>query len=284
MARENLTGEQKTELAAQLEWIEKAYTVVGSFWAAWAIAALVGIYTRGTVKLPVFGELTFTEVVVYTLYAFTLGIPLLLFLVFRQRRIQELIAGTRLLPAPRFPKLQEAGMPRIFRTLAFLALVVLPIVAQEVAYVALCRDVCIAWKPRSWWKANDYRVVLHHDRLFTFPAKPESDRDYANWRFMRLWLPDGGVIDKKQRAPSPEDNDGRPPDAKGFIPVQISAFPGYAPWAFRISAHGSAVLAAWLLATRDGSLPRKVFAFLRRVWVRTRSRAALRAKTSSRPE
>src|SRR5437762_8451393 len=62
MARENLTGEQKTELAAQLEWIEKAYTVVGSFWAASAIAALVGIYTRGTVKLPVFGELTFTEV------------------------------------------------------------------------------------------------------------------------------------------------------------------------------------------------------------------------------
>lgn len=284
MPRKNPTEKQKAELAAQLEWIEKAYTIVGTFWAAWAIAALVGIYTRGSVKIPVFGEGTLTEVIVYTLYAFTLGIPLLLVLVFRQRRIQKLLTGTRLLPTPRFPKLQDAGMPRTFRTLGFLALVVLPVVAQEIAYCRLYHEVCIAWKPRSWWKASDYHTILDHDRLFTFPAKPESDRDYANWRFMRLKLPERRVLDRKKREPNPEDDDGRDVKDREKEPVQISAFPGYAPWAFRLSAYGSALVAGWLLITRDGSLPCKLLAVLRRKRIYARSRRKRRARTPRRSE
>jgi hypothetical protein len=64
-------------------------------------------------------------------------------------------------------------MPPFFRTLAFLGLVVLPIVAQEIAYSRLYKEICIAWKPRQWWKVEDYRVVLREDDLFTFPSKPE---------------------------------------------------------------------------------------------------------------
>lgn len=278
------TDERQWNEAAQLEWLEKAYTVVGTFWAAWAVAALVGIYTLGNVKVPVFGEVTFTEVVVYTLYAFTLGIPVLLGIIFRHRKVQKTLTQRRLLPAPHFPILSNTGMPKSFRTLAFLGLVVLPIVSQEIAYAALYRDVCIAWKPRIWWKAGDYHFYLKKDELFTFPPKPEADRHYANWRFMRLELPAKGVVDVKQRAPRPQDNDGRPPEAKGYEPVQISAAPGFVPWAFRLSAHGCAVFAGWLLATRDHSLPGKLFVQLHALWANLRSRSRRRASPVAPPE
>jgi len=280
MPQPSLSEEQNADLAAQLERLNKIYTVVGIFWAAWAVAALVGICVHDNVKLPVLGEITFTEVVVYTLYAFTPGIPLLLFLVFRHRKIQKLFAGTKLLPAPRFSKPQDTGMPRIIRTLGFLVFVVLPITAQEIAYHRLWNEVCIAWMPQTWWRVQYYRVVLTHDDLFTFPANPDR-RDYANWGFMRLDLRDKGVIDRKKREQNRQDGDGRPERDKGQEPVQILTFPGYAPWAFRISAHGNAALAAWLFATQDGSLPRRVFVWLR---LRLRSRTARRSSQSVRPE
>jgi hypothetical protein len=270
MPRKDSDSKSRADLEAQLDWVEVVYTVVGIFWAGWAIAALIGIYTRHNVKLPLFGEVTFTEVVVYTLYAWTLGIPFLLALVFRHRSIQQSITGAKLLPRPHFPKLPIAGMPASFRTIGFIALVVLPIVAQEIAYRRLYQEVCIAWKPHRWWKVEDYIVILRQNDLFKFPSKPEPNRDYANWRFMRLDLPNWGVLDRKEREARPEDNDGRPPDAKQKEPVQISAFPGIAPWAFRISAHASAAAAAWLLVSRDGSLPRRVFAYFRRMRSRRR--------------
>src|SRR5262249_56317411 len=82
---------------------------------------------------------------------------------------------------------------------------------------------------QQWWKAEDYKPknVLSKNNLFTFPGKPD-ERDYANWRFVRL--EDGHVLDLKERPWRPEDDDGRPSTAKGKTPVQITAFPGYAPW------------------------------------------------------
>lgn len=174
-------------------------------------------------------------------------------------------------------------MPRIFRTVGFLALVVLPIVAQVKAYVTLRGDVCIAWKPRHWWKATDYHVILNHDLLFTFPPKPESDRNYANWRFMRLKLPEKTVMDRKRREPNGDDNDGRDENDKRQEPVQISAFPGYAPWAFRISAYGCALAAGWLLITRDRSLPLTLIELIRGLSIHGRPKPKRRVR-SPRPK
>lgn len=242
------------ETANRLRWIEQAYTALAVFCFAWAIAVVAAIYTKAEPKLPVIGVVVRTEYVVYTLYAFSFLLPLLFSLLIWYHRTRVRAGMPPQIPTPHLKGLPIEGMPAAFRVGAFFVLIGVPVFAHELAYQRLYGQIDIVWKPKKWWRIEDYSVApgkpsLKGVDLFTFPQKPEPDRNYANWRFSTL------PPETKPRALSEEDNDGRPAWNKEREPVQISTAPGYVPWLFRLTAHGSvAVTVAIVLIGTIGAI------------------------------
>jgi hypothetical protein len=246
------TDQIAADTAERLRWIEQVYTAVAVFCFTWAATLITAIYTKGEPKLPMIGLVVQTEYVVYTLYAFSLLLPLLLSLVFWYRSALKGAGLSLQLPAPHLKGLAIEGMPKGFRAAAFVVLVGLPVFAQQLAYQRLYDQIHIVWKPDKWWRSGDYNVgdgkpFLTGSDLFTFAAKPQTDRSYANWRFS-TW-----PAETKTRPIREEDNDGRAEFNRGREPVQISTAPGYVPWLFWITAHGSVATVAWLLMSTIGA-------------------------------
>jgi hypothetical protein len=223
--------------------LDRLYWILGTFCFGWSVSAVIGILRRHPLDLPILGKADLTEIIIFTLLAFSLLIPLLLYVVATWRGTAALRHWRARFPGTPSDKLE---IPRSFAWLRGILFCIL--VGGSVATMQLCYQRMLGLEIH--WIGNGEPVVLKQEgstagrTLFDFPRKPDPKMDYANWR----WF--GPVVEDRNH---PSDDQNR---------SKVTAFPGFMPWTFRLVSYGSIAVTLWFLTMAPGTLRHRV---LRRV-------------------
>jgi hypothetical protein len=214
------------------EFLDRLYWILGTFCFGWSLSAVVGILRRHPLDLPILGKADFAEIIIFTLLAFSLLIPLLLYVVATWRSAAAVGHWRARFPGAPADKLE---IPWTFIWLRALLFVML--VGGSVATMQLCYQRMLGLEIQ--WLGGVNKVVLCQENppgftLFDFPSKPDPEKDYANWRW--IGPPAEDQTDRDQEKMLAKDDRSK-----------ITAFPGYMPWTFRLISYGSIAIVLWFL-------------------------------------
>lgn len=216
--------------------LDRLYWVLGCFLVAWSVTAVVCIYRRKVLDLPIFGAAQISEAIIFTLIVFSVLLPCLLYII----GVYRGAAALRRWPS-RYPGVpqEEFEIPASFAWLrvgVFILLVCAPAASMQLCYWRMVGTLTIEWNN----EVLNFQP-LKGAALFSFPKKPDPTAEYSNWRW-------------------------RGNDAPGDIPrAKMTAAPGWEPWIFTATSFGSLVVALWFLFTPAGIL---------RKWLRKSREAA----------
>lgn len=215
--------------------LDRLYWILGTFCFGWSVSAVIGILRRHPLDLPILGKADFTEIIIFTLLAFTLLIPLLLYVVATWRSAAALRHWRSRFPGAPADKWE---IPRSFAWLRGILFFIL--VGGSVATMQLCYQRMLGLEIH--WIGNGEPVILKQEgstagrSLFDFPRKPDPKMDYANWRWIGPTTEDENNLSGKENR------------------SKITAFPGYMPWTFRVVSYCSIPVVLWFLFAPPGML------------------------------
>ena len=217
---------QQTQKIDEVQnFLDRAYWIVGTFTFFWSLTAIVCIYRRRALELPIFGEVQISEAIIFTQLAFCLLLPLLLFIVAVYRGTAQL----RGWPS-RFPGVptDELKIPKSFnwlRVFVFIALVGVPVFTMQLCYQRMVSKLQIRWVGHPDSFITGQQLFQFHP---TIPGAPTNTNVDLRW-----WGED--------KAEPPKDNR-----------AEITAFVGWQPWIYRLVAYGGFFCFSWFLLVPAG--------------------------------